>query len=154
MSNCLSKNIRVKNNSESINEPEFTLVDDGVEILNISPSIEEQEIIIPSAAQTVKVSAVTSSIDSNILPENIKAGVNILGVDGVFETVITPEEYDDCLNKANMILGSRTPLSNGLLVYYKNGNLTNAINPGSSGSLHGDYTVNNNYRYEKIGKDI
>ena len=103
--NGLYKNIRVKNNSESINEPEFTLVDDGVEILNISPSVEEQEIIIPSTAQTIKVSAVTSSIDSNILPENIKVGVNILGVTGTYEAAITPEEYNICDNLASLILG-------------------------------------------------
>ena len=42
------------------------------------------------ALGTVTVSAVTNSIDTNIVAENIKSGVNILGVTGTLEEGITP----------------------------------------------------------------
>lgn len=44
-----------------------------------------------------------------LLPENIKAGVSILGVTGVCEVIITPEEYNTCDNLASLILGD-TPI--------------------------------------------
>ena len=54
----------------------------------VNPSISEQTIT-PSVdydgINQVKVNAVTSSIDSDIKPENIKKGINILGVDGTIE---------------------------------------------------------------------
>lgn len=54
----------------------------------VQPSINEQ-IITPSAdydgLSQVKIGAVTSSIDSDIKPENIKKGISILGVQGTLE---------------------------------------------------------------------
>ena len=54
----------------------------------VQPSINEQTIT-PSAnydgLSQVKIGAVTSSIDSDIKPENIKKGINILGVTGNIE---------------------------------------------------------------------
>lgn len=58
----------------------------------VSPSTTEQTVT-PDAdydgLDSVKVEAVTSAIDANITAQNIKAGVNILGVTGSY----TPEEY-------------------------------------------------------------
>lgn len=71
----------------------------GISILGVSGSLIElnghelevtpatvQKVIEPednyNAITKVTVEAVTSSIDSNIIPENIKSGVSILGVDG------------------------------------------------------------------------
>lgn len=56
------------------------------------------------------INPVTAAIDANIIPENIKYGVEILGVAGVIEqdaaeSVMTQEEYDTCLALANSILG-------------------------------------------------
>ena len=62
------------------------------EPLTITPTIDGQEI---SALDDLKynpitVEPVTSAIDSNIQPENIKEGVTILGVVGTLEEGITP----------------------------------------------------------------
>lgn len=55
--------------------------------LEVTPSTK-QKVITPeenyNAITKVTVSAVTSEIDANILPENIKAGVTILGVTGTY----------------------------------------------------------------------
>ena len=55
--------------------------------LEVTPSTE-QKVIEPeenyNAITRVTVKAVTSSIDSNITPENIKSGVSILGVTGTY----------------------------------------------------------------------
>ena len=59
-----------------------------LEDIIVNPSISEQTII-PSAdydgINQVKVNAVTSNIDTDIKPENIKKGVEILGVVGTIE---------------------------------------------------------------------
>lgn len=58
----------------------------GEEIV-ITPSIEQQ-VITPSEGKNgitqATVNAVTSAIDANILPENIKSGVTILGITGTY----------------------------------------------------------------------
>lgn len=60
-------------------------VDPILQELIIAPTTEEQ-IITPSEGvdgfSKVNINAVTSSIDANITPRNIKRGVNILGVEG------------------------------------------------------------------------
>jgi hypothetical protein len=53
---------------------------------------------------------VTNEIDADIKPENIRYGVNILGVAGTLEqdaaeSVMSQEEYDACMTVANNILG-------------------------------------------------
>ena len=56
-----------------------------LEEIQINPSLTEQNITASAGYDgigSVHVNAVTSEIDSNIIPENIKAGVEILGVTG------------------------------------------------------------------------
>lgn len=56
--------------------------------LNVTPTTSAQTITAESGVDgysPVNVSAVTSSIDSNIIAGNIKSGVNILGVTGTYE---------------------------------------------------------------------
>ena len=62
------------------------------ESFNVQPTTAEQTIT-PTAGSVFSggtVHAVTSSIDSNIQPENIKEGVSILGVAGTLSEGITP----------------------------------------------------------------
>lgn len=62
--------------------------------VTIIPSTEQQ-VKNPGYYNTLKIEAVTSAIDTNILPENIKAGVTILGVTGIYtgeeEAPVPPE---------------------------------------------------------------
>ena len=54
----------------------------------IQPKVTDQTVMPDeghSGFSSVTVKAVTSSIDANITPENIKAGVTILGVTGTLE---------------------------------------------------------------------
>lgn len=56
-----------------------------IQELNVTPTTQSQTITVPSSVDgfgPVNVGAVTSSIDSNIQPDNIKSGVSILGVNG------------------------------------------------------------------------
>lgn len=60
-----------------------------METLNVTPEIISQEIEPAEGIDgfsRVNVSAVNATIDSNILPQNIKEGVSILGVNGSLET--------------------------------------------------------------------
>jgi hypothetical protein len=59
------------------------------EELNIVPSKENQGF--KGLFGNVKVNRVTSDIDENIKAENIKAGINILGVDGGYEGIDTSD---------------------------------------------------------------
>lgn len=63
----------------------------------ITPTTQEQ-IITPdsnyNALNQVTISAVTNNIDSNIIPENIKAGVTILGVTGTYTGEAINEEVE------------------------------------------------------------
>ena len=64
-----------------------------IESLNITPTTSSQTIIAQTGIDgysPITVSAVTSSIDTNIQAENIKKNVQILGVTGTLETGITP----------------------------------------------------------------
>ena len=62
--------------------------------LNVTPTTSEQNITAQAEGYVgfseVNVSAVTSSIDSNIAAENIKKDVTILGVTGTLESGVTP----------------------------------------------------------------
>lgn len=61
----------------------------------ITPSKETQIISADEGyigLDTVTISAVTSDIDSNITPENIKKDVSVLGVVGIFEGYENPQE--------------------------------------------------------------
>lgn len=91
-----TKNIKVKikltgsitgklNGSTIVVEPEL-------EDLEITPKIEEQVFKSKKYGfDKVKVNGITAEIDEDIKPENIKAGVNILGVNGSYEGVDTSD---------------------------------------------------------------
>lgn len=73
-----------------------------VQPISISPKTTSQLISPPSGVDgfnRVAVDAVTSSIDSNIKPENIRRNVNILGVEGTFvveklqDKTVDPQPY-------------------------------------------------------------
>lgn len=59
-----------------------------IESLSVTPSISAQTITAPSGTDgysPITVSAVTASIDNNIVASNIKKDVQILGVTGTYE---------------------------------------------------------------------
>ena len=73
----------------------------------INPSVNEQ-VVTPDAGflgmKQVTVNGVTSTIDKNITPENIKKGVTILGVEGVCESTNNQEKTiakSDLINNTN-----------------------------------------------------
>ena len=73
----------------------------------VDPSTSQQ-LIEPSTGyacfKSVTVNPVTSAIDSNIIPANIKKGVTILGVEGSYETTKTQEKTlakSDLINHTN-----------------------------------------------------
>lgn len=77
--------------------------------ITINPSIATQTIT-EGYTSGITVNPVTYEIDSDIKPENIRYGVNILGVAGTLEqdaaeSVMSQEEYDACMTIANNILG-------------------------------------------------
>lgn len=76
--------------------------------LSYNPSTSQQTI--PAGYTSGgTIGAVTSSIDANIVAENIKEDVEILGVVGTFKGgVMTQEEYDECQELADLILGDTT----------------------------------------------
>ena len=58
-----------------------------IEAKSITPSTEEQTITASGSVDgfsPITVAAVTAAIDENIVAENIKAGVTILGVEGTY----------------------------------------------------------------------
>ena len=64
------------------------VADTNLTQLEVNPTIEEQNFTAPhpyDGYDEVKVNAVTKDIDSNIKPENIKKGIDILGVTGTLE---------------------------------------------------------------------
>ena len=65
-----------------------------VDNITINPTTARQSFIAPEGVDgydKVFVEAVTSSIDNNIQPENIKQGVSILGVEGTLSSGGTPD---------------------------------------------------------------
>lgn len=85
------------------------------DIAVITPSIEPQ-IIYPEPAYnaftSVEVEAVDETIDPNIVPENIREGVSILGVDGNMQKGIdtsdaTAGEYDVAMSKTAYVNGNK-----------------------------------------------
>ena len=78
----------------------ITSDEDGLQSVTINPYVLESKIVNPSwvdqtitpsankdALSSVKVNKVTSSIDPNIAPNNIKLGVSILGVTGQYDPI-------------------------------------------------------------------
>ena len=79
-----------------------TMADNGD--VTIEPTTEEQ-IEEQGYYNSLKVNAVTSSIDDNILPENIKKDISILGVTGTYEGAMSQSDYEECLTLSQQILG-------------------------------------------------
>ena len=79
----------------------------------VTPTTEEQIVTADNGFElaSVTVNAVTSSIDENIIPENIKEGVDILGVSGTFvgegggdsggQYLVQVIDYDGTVLKSN-----------------------------------------------------
>ena len=69
----------------------------------------EQQTITPTQGKVgisqVVVNPVASSVDPNIIAENIKKGVTILGITGTYEGIVPEDEYDYQLNTAKEIAG-------------------------------------------------
>ena len=82
----VEKYVEIKTNGvDSIEEQPVPTRDPVVQTLNVTPLKTAQTFNAPSGVDgfnPVNVSAVTSSIDSNITAGNIKDGVTILGVQG------------------------------------------------------------------------
>lgn len=85
----IDSNIKAANIKKDVNILGITGTYEGVErvyeTLNVTPKVTVQTLTPGEgvdAFNKVEVSAVTSSIDSNILPKNIKRGITILGVEG------------------------------------------------------------------------
>lgn len=81
-----------------------------LENINIEPSVEQQ--ILKSEKYgygEVIINPVTSNIDEEIKPENIKVGINILGVEGGYKGIDT----SDATVNPNQILEGQTAYVNG-----------------------------------------
>ena len=90
VTNEIDSNIQASNIKEgvSILGVEGTLVPDKPDQEKTVTPTTSQQIVEPDTGyelSKVTVNAVTSSIDANIQPENIKDGVTILGVEGTYE---------------------------------------------------------------------
>ena len=82
---------------------------------------------------SLKVSAVTSDIDSNIAPENIKKDISILGVTGTLEGGI---DTSDANATANDIVSGKTAYVNGEKV---TGNIPKHSAFGATGQIQNGY---------------
>lgn len=91
--NLVDTNTELVNQNKALVEDIKTLVggisiDPTLQEKTVTPTTEQQ-VVTPDAGNDglskVTVNAVTSSIDSNITPENIKQGVSILGITGTYE---------------------------------------------------------------------
>ena len=81
-----------------------------IDTLNVTPTTSAQQITAPQGTDgysPVNVSAVTSSIDANIVAGNIKKDVQILGVTGSYEGT-TPAYYIEKTKDANGKLQNST----------------------------------------------
>lgn len=79
-----------------------------IDTLNVTPTTSAQQITAPTGTDgysPVNVSAVTSSIDANIVAGNIKKDVQILGVTGSYEGT-APTYYIEKTKDANNVLQS------------------------------------------------
>lgn len=114
-----------------------------INALNVVPSTSSQTITAPTGVDgysPINVSAVTSSIDANIVSGNIKDGVSILGVTGSFigdgAASINPFNLDSSGNVTKRSI-SLTPTTFDGVVSIGNGAMQHAYynNTGISGAL-------------------
>jgi len=81
-----------------------------IDSLNVTPTTSAQTITASGGVDgysPINVSAVTNSIDSNIVAENIKDGVTILGVTGNYQgcdTIYLPNESGATINAGDKVL--------------------------------------------------
>lgn len=88
------------------------------EMKTVTPSRNEQSIM-PTSGKYISrivVSAVTSSIDSNIVAEYIKKGITILDVTGTLETGDKPKLYAPSISVSDNTLYITNPSDNGSFV--------------------------------------
>lgn len=74
----------------------------------VDPDVVEQTVVADTGYELaqVTVNPVTSSIDSNIVENNIRDGITILGVTGTLAGgPMTQAEYDNALELSEMVLG-------------------------------------------------
>ena len=106
----------------------------------IDPSVNEQ-VVTPDASfigmKQVTVNAVTSTIDNNIIPENIKKGVTILGVEGVHES---PNNQEKTLAKSDLINNTNESITGELV--------PDADFTGMSKITYNKVNLNNNFTVE------
>jgi hypothetical protein len=120
---------------------------DGLESVTINPYVLDNKTVNPSTSQqvvtssedgleSVTVNAVTASIDPNITPENIKAGVNILGVTGELTDDTQVDLQDKTVTPTNSLQTITADSSyDGLGTVYVNPAPTETINVDSSTEL-------------------
>ena len=77
--------------------------------LEIAPGVDEVNLG-PGYISESKITAVTSAIDENIIPENIKSGISILGVEG---NIITDLDTMDATATSADILSGKTAYVQG-----------------------------------------
>ena len=106
----------------------------------IDPSVNEQTVT-PDVGylgmKQVTVNAVTSTIDNNIIPENIKKGVTILGVEGVHES---PNNQEKTLAKSDLINNTNESVTGELV--------PDADFTGMSKITYHKVNLNNNFTVE------
>ena len=88
-----------------------TMIDNGE--LNYIPSTEVQTIPVGYTSGGT-ISAVDATIDENIVAENIKSGVTILGVTGTFEATAEVQEQVETLTQENETLTTTVDESNAI----------------------------------------
>ena len=75
---------------------------------NVTPTTSSQTLLIPvgyRGFKNITVNPVAASIDPNIVAENIKKGVTILGITGTYEGIVPASEYEYQLETAKDIAG-------------------------------------------------
>ena len=93
--------------------------------LSITPRIVEQ--IFTAEQQlykSVTVNPVTSSIDPNIIPENILKGVSILGVQGTVDVVSENENFTDLVNSIGSAITVKMKVTNIYREKYSDSEIT------------------------------
>lgn len=119
-------------NYDAIDELSVTVAvpDKPTETKYITPG-RTAVVVTPTTGKTisrVEVSAVDRYIDSNIIPENIREGVHILGVTGIYKAVPIPEydttnliiEDDNGVMENDYTLVTSAAVMNDVLDYYEN----------------------------------